>query len=825
MKKIYNSEEFFLINESESLNRSIVEAFLNIGPIVMMDGSIHSPSEFVDVVNNALFMFESNHPWEYRFIKYAKIVYLLNGLITDTMCVDDRGDLYINVEFLYSFLHMNPKYIMYILYHEAMHNILNHVQRGVAYGKKNRKLTWSEMNICADYEVNGQMISDHICTEADWDALHGYYNKAFKGLTFEMIAARASKLKELSAEVKWDPTAGKSKSQGENGSVQKTNIADYDKGFNEMKDIVNRLLKQNNGDVKKTIGQISTVISKTKQADVVYSEIKQLVNESTHFILSSKLFESTNNKDYIDGLKDGFESVVADLTSMSGMNVDPDDGSFGGNGSGSGENGNPDQGLSPAEAAAEKARTCSVSADMAADAARKNADVSGNLTDVEHQQLEDTYNDIKELSDQIRDLSNQASEAAKNNDETKAKKCAQECEDLLNQIKSKSNLANATRSDGSGDNDGGMKSDSDVYIKGAKDAGNGVVNKSKDRQTKSATETDTGSLNPLDKHGKLEAEMPVSEINGVNTMIGRIVRHSDIERALKDSLLKSGYSEEDATDIYDDIVSKSMPTPNEMRGLRDEIIAHKKNSVLADLCNQVNVDGSVIDELWKSLVEKFLEKNTVYRGTDKRADDPKDIRWGNRKYLSMDDIILPYHGKTDEAPQYINIFIDCSGSIDAKLCLYFLKMIEELCKRLDFSGLRLIPFSDEVDVSKIVSATQEELKKEEVLKGLEDFIYDCETYCYGGGGNSTSFLCISNHIAKCDIAEPDSIYLVMTDGALFDTKNIRKLKPFAERVLFCIADEDIENTLKDMGSYLGWCVRPEYKYIEKVYIDLQKEKI
>lgn len=54
------------------------------------------------------------------------------------------------------------------------------------------------------------------------------------------------------------------------------------------------------------------------------------------------------------------------------------------------------------------------------------------------------------------------------------------------------------------------------------------------------------------------------------------------------------------------------------------------------------------------------------------------------------------------------------------------------------------------------------------------------------------------------VHEQDSVYLVMTDGGLFDTQNIIKFKHFSERVLFCITDNDIKNTLKNKGSYLSW---------------------
>ena len=313
-----------------------------------------------------------------------------------------------------------------------------------------------------------------------------------------------------------------------------------------------------------------------------------------------------------------------------------------------------------------------------------------------------------------------------------------------------------------------------------------------------------------------------SGLEGANTLVGRIVKHSEIEANLQDSLKASGYDPEEIISIYDEIASRPAPTKIEMNSLRDDIIKNKKNSVLSELCNDVNVDETVVDAVWDELVKKFLQKSTTRRGSDNTMEDEKSIKWGNKRYLSMDDIIMPYHGKISAAPQYINIFVDCSGSIDAEICKYFLSVIEGLCTKLEFSGIRLIPFSDEVEETKIAGCTGDELQDKKTKENLRLIIDDYAVNYYGGGGNDTSFLCMANFIKKCDSAEPESVYLVMTDGGLFDIKNIIKLRYFSERMLFCICDRGIENTLKSPHGYLRWCVDPKYNYLNKVYIDLDK---
>lgn len=795
MKKIFNSEEYNVLNESHVENKSIVEAFLKVGPIKMRDGSIHNPSEFVNIVNFALMKFKNKHPWEYKYIQYARIVYLLDGKVTSTMCVDEHGDLYINVEFLYSFLKMNTDYIMFILYHEAMHNILDHVQRGIRYGKKtNNKLTWTEMNICADFEVNGQMVADHVCKPDDWVELKGCYDPHFKGLTFEMIANKKNQIKNVDTHLEWNPAQGGGEQGQGTGGNRKDNSKkspDYQRGYDEMTKAISDLLAKNGGDRGRTEKELTSIFARTQKPDVMLSEIEKLISSpKTHFIMNSQMFESTeSDAEWIKGLKDGFSNGLNKLYDSQEQSTSE----------------------MTAEEAAEAAERAAEEAEAAAEEAKSNAENQGNKSGNKQSgsssekgntkgnetgsgsdsDLEDAANTAADEAQKAREATERAKEAAERGDTETSRKEAE------NARKHAENAKNAAQKGNNQDMGGSGHNKSNVGPK-SKEAG-----------------SDTS-------HSPITGDMTLTDISGVNSMVGRIVKQSELEANLADSLKDSGYDTDDINSIRDELLSRSYVSSQEMSTLREQIIANKKNSVLADLCNQVNIEENVITELWEELVKKFLERTTTRKGTDEIIEDEDDIRWGNKRYLSMDDIIMPYYGETDASPQYINIFIDCSGSINTKICLYFLGIIENMCKKCEFGGLRLIPFSDAVEESKIVGCTQEELKDEKTLDMLREFIYECEKNYYGGGGNSTSFLCMAKHIIKCDLAEPDSVYLVMTDGGLFDTQNIIKFKHFSERVLFCITDNDIKNTLKHKGSYLSWCVNPKYSFLDKVYIDLDE---
>ena len=856
--KVFNSNEYNALNESHVENRTIVEAFLKVGPITMQDGTEHQPSEFVDVVNSALFIFRQKHPWEFKFIQYARIIYLLDSRVTSTMCVDDKGDLYINVEFIYSFLKMNPKYIMYILYHESMHNILSHVKRGIEYGKKAKnKLTWTEMNICADFEVNGQMVADRVCSAEDWEVLHGCYDPQFKGFTFEMIADKKNKIRNVDTELEWNPKLGNGSS---NQNKNKPKSPDYQRGYNDMKKAISDLLKANSNDKKKTEAQLTSIYASTKKPKEVLAEIEKLLKNNMQYILDSILFESaSSDEEWVEGLKDGFSDGISKLYEM-------------------GDSKSIDE-MTPEEAA-DAAQQAAEEAEEAAEEAKRNAESkkeseSGNSeTESEEGEHEDSVDEegngsskktssgeseeteddgensgnskndksknassdridgseeepltsasdaeknaekAKKAAEKAKEAAKKAKEAAERGDEETARKEAENARKYAEEAK------NARDRNENGEDGSEGEKNGEQQNKGSQDGrdqGESQTDNKSIRKEKTGTEKD-GS------HGPIKGDMPLTDVSGINSMVGRIVKTSEIEANLEDSLKASGYDSDDINSIRDEIISRPIPSTQSMTTLREQIVMNKKNSVLADLCNQVNVEENVTDELWGELIKKFLERTTTRRGSDNSLEDPKDIRWGNRRYLSMDDIIMPYKGKKSSAPQYINIFIDCSGSINANICFFFLGIIENLCKKLEFSGIRLIPFSDEVEESKIVGCTADELKEQETLDMLHEFIYDCERNYYGGGGNSTSFLCMAKHIAKCDLAEPESVYLVMTDGGLFDTHNIIKFKPFSQRVLFCITDYDIMNTLKNKDSYLSWCVNPKYSFLDKVYIEIGDEE-
>lgn len=190
---ILNSSQYCILLESyNNIEGGNASDLIELGKIRMDDGNLVDGSDFVDVVNGALMLFKNRHPYEYKYIRSATIIYLLDDLITETMCVDNKMVYYINIGFLYNKpprgLNMSSESVFKILYHEAMHSMLAHIQRMHSYNdKRTQKASWTDMNIAGDLEINGMMVGDRICDENFWREHAGCFDPDLIGIPFETI--------------------------------------------------------------------------------------------------------------------------------------------------------------------------------------------------------------------------------------------------------------------------------------------------------------------------------------------------------------------------------------------------------------------------------------------------------------------------------------------------------------------------------------------------------------------------------------------------------------------------------------------------------------
>ena len=171
-----------------------VEEFLKLGSVDVYDESAKAiitieTKDFVKVVNDALFRISSEYKFFYTYIKYSKIFYIPNypSKLANTMAVDGKKNLWMNVHFIYNACKMNKDRVFGIIFHELMHNLLKHQEREEkVYPIEHRtKEHHMKCNICQDFEVNGSMVTDNVVTEDFWTKMNGLYKKDYVGKRWE----------------------------------------------------------------------------------------------------------------------------------------------------------------------------------------------------------------------------------------------------------------------------------------------------------------------------------------------------------------------------------------------------------------------------------------------------------------------------------------------------------------------------------------------------------------------------------------------------------------------------------------------------------------
>lgn len=206
-KKIYGDSLFeSTITDSSSGN---TEAIMRMDKYPMYVDSLRKIVDVdlkvvVKAVNSALGDLASDYDFMYRYIKWSRPMYVLGDprdkrVIHKTMAVDNDGNLWMNVHFIYNNLNCDVEKIFGILFHELMHNFLNHLERVDEIISKeemedlyrvNPKLFKNEQlkqNLCMDYEVNCNMVADGVVSADFWKEFGGMFDKKYFGQMWEEI--------------------------------------------------------------------------------------------------------------------------------------------------------------------------------------------------------------------------------------------------------------------------------------------------------------------------------------------------------------------------------------------------------------------------------------------------------------------------------------------------------------------------------------------------------------------------------------------------------------------------------------------------------------
>lgn len=206
---IRNKQGYRLIESVTDKSAGNKLATLRVGKIPMY---VESLDKIVDVelktiiqsVDKALGLIGSKYSFMYSYIQHCRPMYVLanpedENCFHKTMSVDNLGNLWLNVHFIYNNLDCDVKKIFGILFHELMHNFLNHLSIGLKIlpmeDRRKLKMTSEELyelemtkqNICADMEVNCNMVADGVVTADFWKEMKGVFDKDYFGKMYEDI--------------------------------------------------------------------------------------------------------------------------------------------------------------------------------------------------------------------------------------------------------------------------------------------------------------------------------------------------------------------------------------------------------------------------------------------------------------------------------------------------------------------------------------------------------------------------------------------------------------------------------------------------------------
>lgn len=205
-RMIYGNRLYESVTDSSSGN---TETILKLGTYPMYIDALGKVADvdlkvIVNAVNSALGNLAAEYDFMYQYIKWSRPMYVLGDprdkrVIHKTMAVDSKGNLWMNVHFIYNNLDCDKNKIFGILFHELMHNFLNHIDRAkdikspedmASLAIVSPKLVENErlkQNLCMDYEVNCNMVADGVVSADFWKEFGGMFDEKYFGKMWEEI--------------------------------------------------------------------------------------------------------------------------------------------------------------------------------------------------------------------------------------------------------------------------------------------------------------------------------------------------------------------------------------------------------------------------------------------------------------------------------------------------------------------------------------------------------------------------------------------------------------------------------------------------------------
>jgi len=802
--------ELNLLTESMGANKS-ADILLKMGTVSIHDvtGKVHMvpAKSIIGVVNRGLYKIQSEYKFFYRFISKINIVYLPeNNRYVNTMAVDDKGNMYICVSFIYNFCQMDPNNVFGILFHELMHVLLDHIARDKRIPGINLSdpETHNKLNIAADYEVNCSMVADSIVRSSFWQKMHGYWDPKYTGMPFEKIFDKintdeledesGSKLNDSindmrkniqdqlnkrrqelldtlddiedgeDGEEDGDPQQGNSNgSNKQSGKSGKGSNKD-DKSNDPNEQDESRLSKLQN--IQQRLNDILDNI----RTDLTKKEIDDLKRSVDTLKRGIEAIKSRLNES-IDSSIDSLDDLLTSIERRYGKRDEMDDTTD--NGSKSGKPGKPskpgkggdqdtkntnsgDQNTKNTNSGDQNTKNTDNGSDDMSDDPFTGRDTDGSDDSESTDSLLDGIRDeIQKLSDEI----NKEIEKESSSMSNKPQNASDKAKDILDKL-----VDDLPDSEDSGDvkqQVDDLKKKIDQLSSG--DINDDVVDDILDSIDNIFDESGTQIENSLiDNVSVFDKEVPGS-------MKLTSISASELSNILSESNWSDSLDASDIQQVSDTLnTEKIIATDKDRDDAVKELKSEKQDSFIAKTID--NIKDSQIqmqEDDWQAQLDIALKQQTLKTGPIKQTDFKK-TNWGDKKHAWRDDVSMPYHPKKKQTIQNVHVFLDCSGSVLGTMDT-FQKMIIyifELCKKYQYSGLTVYGFGDgPIDklremMENSISFNYEEETPDEMLPKLMNHFRENWTSCQ----RSENFRELFKFIDELQIKEDNPVCVICGDG-------------------------------------------------------------
>ena len=315
---------------------------------------------------------------------------------------------------------------------------------------------------------------------------------------------------------------------------------------------------------------------------------------------------------------------------------------------------------------------------------------------------------------------------------------------------------------------------------------NSQDNKDKKEQDQQSSSSSSGSSS--DKEQSSQKDGKSTTLTGLPT--GKLLSTDEMNEIRNKIKSDKNLSDELKDAISDTLSTNSVANNEEAVETKNREFSRKianKNKICADFLDGILEASAKYANLWKKILKGFIASNATFAGKMTTSDE---IKWGSRKGIARGEI-KPFEVKKPKQPQFINLCIDTSGSINIELLEEFAQTIASLAKSKLYSGINIIPWDDNVYETINVDTKHGDLFEE---------LKHCINLAKSAGGGGTELSPLVNAIISESQKNKKDLYIIISDGEC-STNPLNKIPANVMKNCIAIIYNSSNNVFSDWMKY------------------------